>query len=624
MQVTDRHNPLREGVCSALEETDFSVPGMSATPGSEVLAFVANMNEIVFITDTNRNILVVSSLAREVFAIPEDTNGLVIEEYIPKVYVDAIYRRVNDDDMKCMRLSFPVKAAQGNEVMLETRFNWFRQNGEKLLAVICRDINEITRTMLDLAEREDRYKTIFHASPIGFIHVNSDGFITDCNTSFFEIFGLDEFDINGICLAEDNNLDVYPKFKKAAMDAVVGFSSLHESRFSTRNGEKEGWVRVSFNPMISENKAFLGAIGIVEDITKAKDASDRISYVSSHDALTGLYNRHMCVEAIKDFERRECLPVGVIYADLNCLKLANDAFGHPEGDTLLKTTAQILKDNAGEKGEVYRLGGDEFIILIEGTGSEYLEECMNRITKTCRNWKGEGLISPSIALGSAIKSLASQDLEAVIKEAEDTMYANKMKNGKPTRMRMIGSLEGRLHNLNDGSIGDRTKRIISWAEWFIENVDFECDRDILRLLCRYYDVGLVAHPEEIPLIDGDPRRAKVAEPMQHMAVGYRIAKCTTEIANLAEYILSHHEWWDGMGYPNQQGGDEIPRESMIVSVLDCLEGMVSQYGYGNAGIAETIAALEGCAGRQFNPALVEHTVRIIRNEPPKLLSNMES
>ena len=609
-------------VCADSTEAPNAVadPAVSA-PNREVLAFVTSMNEIAFITDADRNIIAMSNLARRVFDIPEDlSEGVGIGEYLPKVYVDAIYRRADAEDMESALLTFPVWAANGQKVVLEARFNCFRQNGKKMLTVICRDINDVTQKITDLTEREDRYSTIFHKSPVGFIHVNSDGFITDCNNSFFEIFGLDFSDVKGVCIAEENELDIYPEFKNAMMDALAGFSSRHESQYSVGDGEKKGWVSALFSPVISGNRVFLGAIGIVEDITEAKNATEKISYVSSHDTLTGLRNRHKCEEAIRDFEQREDMPLGVIYADLNCLKLANDAFGHQEGDILLKSAAKILKDNAGKNGTPYRIGGDEFILLIEEAGSDYLNERIDEITKACLNWSGEGLISPSMALGGAARSSAGQNLRAVIREAEDTMYANKMKNGKPARMRIIGSLENKLHQMREGALGDRSQRMISWAEWFIENVDYECSHDILRLLCRYHDVGLLAHPEEIPLI-GDARSVNIAMPMRHAAVGYRIAKCTAEIANIAEYILSHHEWWDGMGYPNQQRGNKIPRESRIISIFDSLESMICLSRDRGFAVDDALTALESCAGNKFDPDLIERTVPLIRKEPPNFLRN---
>jgi response regulator RpfG family c-di-GMP phosphodiesterase len=264
-------------------------------------------------------------------------------------------------------------------------------------------------------------------------------------------------------------------------------------------------------------------------------------------------------------------------------------------------------------------------VLIKEVSQENLNACVKRITNACVNWKGDGLVSPSMALGSDLKLYADQNLQDNINTAEDIMYANKMRNGKPTRMRILGSLESRLHKMKENAVGDRSKRMTMWCEWFLKNVDFKCDCDILRLLCRYHDVGLLAYPDEIQIISADPRLEKIATPMQHMATGYRIAKCTAEIAQVAEHILSHHEWWDGMGYPNQQQGEEIPAASRIVSVLDSMEGMLSlgEKRHG-ALLSETLEALEDCSGRQFDPYLIEKIVPLIRSKPPKFLTCLES
>jgi diguanylate cyclase (GGDEF)-like protein/PAS domain S-box-containing protein len=579
-------------------------------------SFIRNLNEIIFIVNGDREIVEASNLTRKIFGIPEKPMTVRIEDYLPKVYVDIISQRIKTNSDSQMRLTFQAKKTDGAWITLEARFNWFRNGDENLLSITCRDINEFMKNVSDLTEREDRYRTIFRESPIGFIHVNSDGFITDCNNAFLRILGLERFEVTGVCLAEDNNLDIYPLFKKSAMDAVVGISSKHESRFLTNNGNNSGWVRVSFSPVISENRTFLGAVGIVEDITEAKNAVDKISFVSSHDALTGLLNRHACEESCEMIDKSGCLPIGVIYADLNCLKLANDAFGHQEGDALLKTAAKILKENTGQNGEAYRIGGDEFIVFLTNTSARDVGEFVKRIDSACREWKREGLVSPSMALGSAVKTHDDQKLHDFIKEAEDIMYANKMRNGKTTRMRILGELENRLHEMRNGSVGRRARRMMIWGDWFLENIG-GCDPEIMRQLCRYHDVGLLASPEELPLISGGSLVQDMPNPLQHMAVGYRIARCTAEIISAAEYILSHHEWWNGMGHPNQLRGEEIPFASRVVSIFDSMEGMMSMDFENAFTLAGALDAVESCAGRQFDPSLAEKIVSAARKSPPK-------
>jgi diguanylate cyclase (GGDEF)-like protein/PAS domain S-box-containing protein len=480
------------------------------------------------------------------------------------------------------------------------------------------------QTLSDLRVSEDRYRTIFRESPIGFIHVSSDAYIIDCNNAFLKIFGLEKFEVSGVCLAEENNLDIYPRFKQAAVNAVVGSESMHESEFVSNNGTNRGWVRVSFSPVISENRSFLGAVGIVEDITEAKAAADKINFVSSHDALTGLLNRRSFEEEQHLKDLAEYLPLGVIYADLDCLKLANDAFGHHVGDILLKTAARILNNNAGPNGEAFRLGGDEFILLKTNTSPREITDCVENIAKACLDWKGEEdlLLEPSMSLGSSIKLLSEQKIEEIVKRAEDTMYANKIRFGKSTRMKILASLEDRLHRMDGGSLGRRAGRMLQWGEWILENHSIDCERDVLTLLCRYHDVGLPAHPEEVRIIGGDPREENAAANMRHMAAGYRIAKCTAEIAVAAEAILSHHERWDGKGYPNQLKEKEIPAASRIVSVFDALESLMSLDSGRRMAFPDAWTAVIECAGRQFDPYLINTLSSMIDEKPPKFLKEL--
>jgi diguanylate cyclase (GGDEF)-like protein/PAS domain S-box-containing protein len=587
--------------------------------------FIKELNEIIFIIDEEKNIVAMSDMARDVFGVRgADGSGQSIRHYLPKVYIDAISQRTKTDDYRKKQLSFPTRDNDGREILLETRFNWFRKNGANLLVVVCRNINDYMQMLSDLRTSEDRYRTIFRESPIGFIHVNSDAYIIDCNNAFLKIFGLEKFEVSGVCLGEENNFDIYPLFKQAAINAVVGAESMHESEFVSNNGNNKGWVRVSFSPVISENRSFLGAVGIVEDITEAKIAADKINFVSSHDPLTGLLNRRSFEEAQHSKDCDEYLPLGVIYADLNCLKLANDAFGHHEGDVLLKTAADILRGSAGANGEVFRLGGDEFILLLTNTSLPKIAKCVENINAACEGLKKEDfLVEPSVALGSSIKISSEQKIEDVVKKAEDTMYANKIRFGKSERMKILGSLEERLHRMDGGSLGRRAARMLQWGEWMLENPDIDSEREVFLMLCRYHDVGLSAHPEEIPLIGKDPRNEDAAVNMRHMAAGYRIAKCTAEIAMAAETILSHHERWDGKGYPNQLREEEIPAAARMVSVFDALESMISLDSGLRMPFRRAWAAITDCAGKQFDPHLINTLSNMIEQKPPKFLNDLE-
>jgi diguanylate cyclase (GGDEF)-like protein/PAS domain S-box-containing protein len=592
---------------------------------NELNKFIGSINEIIFIVDMRRTVIAASDLALRLLDISRDSDeNISIDDFFPRVYIDAIFSRVRSDGTNDKPLTFPVKDSFGREVLLETRFNWSSVSDEEVLVLTCRDIGWYTNTIAGLTERENRYRTIFHDSPLGFIHVNSDGIITDCNSAFLEIFGFERFEVLGICLAEENSLNVYQRFKRAAMDAVMGVSSRHESQFQFLNGRQTGWVRVTFSPVRTDDQLFLGAIGIVEDITEAKRVLEEINYMNSHDALTCLYNRAACEKALVMFDKPEYLPLSIIYADLNCLKLANDAFGHEEGDVLLRSTGSILLENSTNKDSAYRLGGDEFVMLLRNTDLSAASSRARSITDACATSKTGGLVRPSMALGYATKSFVEQDINEVMKTAEDEMYANKLQGGKKVRQTILKELETRLHAMMDGAVGRRCKRMLIWAEWAVTNMNLKCNHEEFRLLCRYHDIGLLASPGELEIIRYDISRNKVASPMQHMATGYRIARSITELAPASENILAHHEWWDGMGYPNQLRGEEIPYASRLMSILDAIEGMVALMLPGDvATLGDAIDSVRSCAGRQFDPYLVEEFTEKFLETAPNFIDKTE-
>jgi diguanylate cyclase (GGDEF)-like protein/PAS domain S-box-containing protein len=600
------------------ENGEFSCFEKHERDEKDLLQFIKGLNEIIILVDNDREIVAASKLGTKLLGIEVGSKDRSkIDDYFPKVYIDAVIARSKYDDIADKGLNIPVKGSNGKEIVLDVRFNWVSTNCGDLLALMCRDISGFLEIMEYMTNREDLYRTIFHDSPMGFVHVNSDGILTDCNAAFLSIFGFERSEVIGVCLAEENNLAIYPRFKLGAMDAVMGSDSRHESRFSTSDGAREGWVRVSFSPVKSEKFIFFGAVGIVEDITERKLADEKVQFVSSHDVLTGIHNRRACEEALISLNNPDNLPLALIYADLNCLKLANDAFGHQEGDILLKSASEILRKNSESKGLAYRWGGDEFVVLLKNTSRTEAEEILKNMTRMCDSWEGDGLIRPSMSLGLSVKTFQEQDLDGVMKDAEDAMYAQKIREGGRTRAKILEALEARMHNLEDAAIDRKCQRMIKWGEWAIEKIFSGPGHEALRLLFRYHDIGLLACPEEIHTASRDPSTCRVATLLQHAVVGYRIARSIAEIAYIADSILYHHEWWDGMGYPSQLSGDEIPFSSRIVSIFDSIEGMIN-FGSDGQGLPleSALTAIEACAGKQFDPSLTRDIVHKLRDDPP--------
>lgn len=595
-----------------------------------MMQLVDGMNEIVLIIDDNRRILAASATAREKLGIDMSGDDAAdVRRYFPSVFIDAIFSRAQTEKMKDRSMTFNVVDSHGTNICLETRFNWIDMGSHEVLVLTCRDVNYYMQTISKLTAREDLYRTIFHESPLGFIHINSDGIIADCNQEFTSIFDYDREDVIGLCVAEPQKEGepLEQRFRKGALDAIIGIPSTFEDTFVAKgkHGKAEGWVRVSFSPIVSDTNSFLGAVGIVENITEAKAAEQKIAYIGTHDALTGLMNRHACSTDMAAIDRPEFFPVGIIYIDLNHLKLANDAFGHHEGDELLRKCSSIIEANATANDTCYRLGGDEFVMLLRNISRSNLRTRVNSINKLCQSWKGDGLIQPSMAIGSAIKLGGGQDINETMKEAEDIMYANKLRNGPSVRKRLMTTLEAKLAALRDGAVGRRGSRMSMWADWLLKNYAMppETDKKCLQQLFRYHDIGLLGFVGELKQIAENPMRRTNAASMQHMVVGYRIARTVAELGPIAEMILFHHEHWDGSGGPSQSKGDEIPYLSRLIAIFDSIEGMrCLRDADTRPEFGRCLSMIEAAAGTIFDPGITATLIPLLRQSPPSFASEM--
>jgi HD-GYP domain-containing protein (c-di-GMP phosphodiesterase class II) len=140
--------------------------------------------------------------------------------------------------------------------------------------------------------------------------------------------------------------------------------------------------------------------------------------------------------------------------------------------------------------------------------------------------------------------------------------------------------------------------------------DFEND---LSLLARFHDLGKVGIPDHIlskpePLTEGEWRQMH-----QHCEIGHRIASSIHDLEPISDWILKHHERWDGRGYPTGLSGRDIPLACRILAIADAYDAMISDRPYQKAlAPEEAIAELRRCAGTQFDPEMVEQFIEIVR------------
>ena len=349
----------------------------------------------------------------------------------------------------------------------------------------------------------------------------------------------------------------------------------------------------------------------IEDITSRKKTENKIIYLSYRDQLTGLYNRRFFEEEIKRLDTKRQLPLSVIMADLNGLKLINDTFGHIEGDSLLKKTAMLLRKACRSEDIIARWGGDEFVILLPKTSMEVSETISQRMTKYFKKLIIKN-VPLSCAIGIATKISPEEDIESVIKEAENNMYKNKLLEKASDSWSTISALERALFEKSNETI-DHTHRVNDYAIKLGKSVKLHPQQlDELSLLATLHDIGKVAISESILLKEGKLTEKEWTIIKRHPEIGFNIASSSPKIIHIAKYILFCHENWDGSGYPHGLTGEAISIISRIIFITDAYDVMTSKRTYKKAmSKKEAINELRRCAGTQFDPLLVEKFIEII-------------
>ena len=357
-----------------------------------------------------------------------------------------------------------------------------------------------------------------------------------------------------------------------------------------------------------------GIVGRSLDITEKKKAHERLEYLSYTDILTGAKNRTCFEDKGNELSKKEYLPLGVIMGDANGLKLVNDTFGHEEGDNLLKETVNVLKEACKDEGEVFRIGGDEFVILVPNASSSQCEKIINKIVKKCKEYDNK-LFNLSISLGFSIKNDTEIELYEALKEAEDKVYRQKLLQNKSIKSSILNSLKIGIAT-RAGETDEHVERVTKDAVQVGEKLGLEMSKlDELKIVANLHDIGKIGIREDILLKPG-PLTFEEYEIMKtHSEKGYRIITASNELRSVAESVLYHHERYDGTGYPRGLKGNGIPLLSRIISVCDAYDVMTHDSVYKKAKSKEAaFKELKECSGTQFDPEIVDIFIEIKKNE----------
>jgi diguanylate cyclase (GGDEF)-like protein len=353
-------------------------------------------------------------------------------------------------------------------------------------------------------------------------------------------------------------------------------------------------------------------VGVNIEINRIKEAEEKILYLSYHDQLTGLYNHRFYEEELKRLDTERNLPISIIMADVNGLKLANDAFGHMVGDELLKKASDIFKNSCRADEIIARIGGDEFVIVLPKTDYQKAQLLTNRLFHLTSSEKIADLFYLSISFGCASKTKAIEDIYEIFKKAEDSMYQQKSAVGLENKKKTIEIVLATLFERFPGekNHAEKVRHICIAVGESMKLNPYELDA--LKLAAIMHDIGKISLNQEILCKPEKLDHKEWIEIKRHAEMGYRITGSVHEFSPIAKYVLHHHERWDGLGYPDGLKGEEIPLPSRIISVADAFSEMTCDRPFRNALSKEkAIQEIAKNSGTQFDPMVAEKFFEIV-------------
>lgn len=332
------------------------------------------------------------------------------------------------------------------------------------------------------------------------------------------------------------------------------------------------------------------------------------------DSLTGLGNRraltHDLAHVLDPESEEHQTAVRLALFDLDGFKHYNDSFGHPSGDALLERLGERLARAVAGRGRAYRMGGDEFCVLLDTTEELSVAACASALHES-----GEGF-TIGCSHGAVLLPGETDDPSEALRMADRRMYEHK-RGGRSTTRHETKEVMLRILAERDPDLSHHVTAVAKLAEHVAAALGLAHDEvEHVRIAAELHDVGKVAIPDEILLKPGPLDAGEWRFMERHTLIGERIIGSSPGLAPIAAMVRSSHERWDGRGYPDRIAGEAIPLGARIVAVCDAFDAMTKDRSY-RPGMSpgDALTELRRCAGSQFDPAVVVAFETTVRTQP---------
>lgn len=399
--------------------------------------FIKDLPWPVCIENVDSSIIYVNKVFEKMFHIScEKAEGKHFDKVLKFEVLKDCDSKMNDKDLSIKKIKLGQKTYKVYNISL-------KDNDNKVYAIckIIVDISERIDREIKLKKQTSILRTIIDALPESIFYKDKESRFIGYNKTFEEFYkniGVTEI-LGKTDIEVYNNKEIAENFMKIDQEIMETKKiKYYEQRVKDELGDDiiEECVKI---PVIDDEGELWGVVGLARNITERKAIEKRLRYLSEVDILTNLYNRYSFEEKVKELDKEEYYPLGIIMGDVNGLKIVNDTFGHLEGDKLLINTANILKEICDPNKYIFRWGGDEFMILMPNSDEKKCVDIMKKINKRCREIQYD-FIQINIALGEVVKKSIDEDVYECIKKAEEKVYLKKLVENKSIKNSIINSI----------------------------------------------------------------------------------------------------------------------------------------------------------------------------------------
>lgn len=342
---------------------------------------------------------------------------------------------------------------------------------------------------------------------------------------------------------------------------------------------------------------------IKHEINLMKRAQDDIDVLENYDSLTRLYNRKKYEKYIDNVDEKG-IKGGILLSDINGLRVFNEAFSYKSGDAILLRYSTILRE-LFPNDFIARLGGDEFVVFFGNIDEDQLYKNIRNLQTYMNKVAYEG-VPVDVSIGFAMVSETSSSIGELTAIAERRLNKDKLLQAGSSSNALITSLQTTLFERSDET-EQHAERMRDMCERMGKHLHFsDSQTNDLKLLALLHDIGKIGIDDAILKKPGTLTPEEMEEMKQHPTIGYRIASTIPQLEAISYDILTHHEWYNGEGYPKKLKGENIPLNSRILSIVDAYDAMTNDRVYRKKiSKEEAIEELIRFKGIQFDSDLVD-------------------